>query len=113
VDYNFKTGNNNIKLLTEYESVIQKVLLPIESVLQNAKQLQHARLSWHVRCPSGIQFPNPDNNLGSHCISSLYQAVHPHKTTCKMILPYISGHDMKEVLENEWQCTFSERNINY
>jgi hypothetical protein len=53
----------------EYESVTQKVLLRIESMLQNAKQHQNARQSWHVRCPSGIQFPNPDNNLESHCIT--------------------------------------------
>jgi hypothetical protein len=32
--YNFETGNNKIKLLTEYESVTQKVLLPVESILQ-------------------------------------------------------------------------------
>jgi hypothetical protein len=41
---NFQTGKNQTKLLTEYESVTQKVLLPIESMLQNAKQLEHARL---------------------------------------------------------------------
>jgi hypothetical protein len=35
--YNFQTRNNKIKLLTEYESVTQKVLLPLESMLQNAK----------------------------------------------------------------------------
>jgi hypothetical protein len=29
----------------EYESVTQKVLLFLEPMLQNAKQLQHARLS--------------------------------------------------------------------
>jgi hypothetical protein len=29
----FQTGRNKIKLLTEYESITQKVLLPIESVL--------------------------------------------------------------------------------
>jgi hypothetical protein len=46
---NLQTKNNKIKLLTEYENVTQKVLLFIESVLQNAKQLQHARLSWQVR----------------------------------------------------------------
>jgi hypothetical protein len=33
VAYNFQTGNDKIKLLTEYESVIQKVLLPIEQIL--------------------------------------------------------------------------------
>jgi hypothetical protein len=47
--FNFQTGNKKIKLLTEYESVTKKkVLLPVESTLQNAKQLQHARLSCHV-----------------------------------------------------------------
>jgi hypothetical protein len=39
----------------EYENVIRKVLLLIESILQNAKQLQYARLSWHVRCPCVFQ----------------------------------------------------------
>jgi hypothetical protein len=53
VAYNFQTGNNKIKLLTEYENVTEKVLLVIESILQNAKHL-----SWHIRCPSGIQFPS-------------------------------------------------------
>jgi hypothetical protein len=56
--YSFQIGKNGIKLLMEYENVTQKVLLFIESIPQNAKQLQHARLSWHVRCPSGIQFPS-------------------------------------------------------
>jgi hypothetical protein len=42
--YNFQTRNNKIKLVTEYGSVTQKVLIPLESILQNAKQLQHAHL---------------------------------------------------------------------
>jgi archaellum component FlaC len=42
---NFEIENNKIKLLTEYENVTQKVLILAESMLQNAKQLQHARLS--------------------------------------------------------------------
>jgi hypothetical protein len=46
VAYNFQTRNNKIKLLLQYESVTQKVLISLESVMQNAKQLQHARLSW-------------------------------------------------------------------
>jgi hypothetical protein len=54
---NFQIGSNKTKLLTEYESVTQNVLLFIEPMLQNAKQLQHALLSWHVRCPSGFSFP--------------------------------------------------------
>jgi hypothetical protein len=39
VAYNFQTGKNKIKLLTEYESVTQKTLIFLESILQNAKQL--------------------------------------------------------------------------
>jgi hypothetical protein len=33
VAYNFQTRNNKIKLLTEYESVTQKVLTLLESIL--------------------------------------------------------------------------------
>jgi hypothetical protein len=33
----------------EYENVTQKVLFSAEPMLQNAKQLQHARLSRHVK----------------------------------------------------------------
>jgi hypothetical protein len=36
------------KLFTEFESVTQKALFSIESVLQNAKQLQQLRLLWHI-----------------------------------------------------------------
>jgi hypothetical protein len=36
------TGNNEIKLLTEHENVTQEVLLLIESIVQNTKQIQHA-----------------------------------------------------------------------
>jgi hypothetical protein len=56
--YNFQTRKNKIKLFMEYEGVTQRVLISLESILQNAKQLQHARLSWNVRCSSGIQFPS-------------------------------------------------------
>jgi hypothetical protein len=53
-----------MKLLVKYESVTQIVLLSVESILQDAKQLQHARLSFqaifsfppsvvqHLRCNS-------------------------------------------------------------
>jgi hypothetical protein len=41
VAYNFRTRKNKIKLLTEYESVTQKVLISLESILYNAKQRQH------------------------------------------------------------------------
>jgi hypothetical protein len=43
--YNFQIEENKTKVLVEYENVIQKVLLLIESIMQNPKQLQHARLS--------------------------------------------------------------------
>jgi hypothetical protein len=71
-----------MKLLMEYESVTQKVLLLIQSMLRNTKQLQTARLSWHVRCPSGVVSGlkivgqgNPDNNLESHCTLGQVQTV--------------------------------------
>lgn len=37
--YNFQT--EKIKQLTDYEGVTQKILLLIESILQNVKQSQH------------------------------------------------------------------------
>jgi hypothetical protein len=49
VAYNFQIGNNKIKLLPEYENVTQELLLFLGSILQNAKQLQHARFSWHIK----------------------------------------------------------------
>jgi hypothetical protein len=42
----------------EYESVTNNVLLLIDSILQTAKQLQYARLSWHVRCLSFLDSIN-------------------------------------------------------
>jgi hypothetical protein len=36
----------------EYQSVTEEVLLNIELILQIAKQLQYARFSLHVKCPS-------------------------------------------------------------
>lgn len=46
----FSVRNKNV---IEYESVTQKT---VESILQNAKKLQHARVSWHGRYPSSIRF---------------------------------------------------------
>jgi hypothetical protein len=46
--YKFQMENNKIKLLMEYESATQKVLLSVESILQNAKRLQRAHISCHV-----------------------------------------------------------------
>jgi hypothetical protein len=37
VAYNFQTGRIKLKLHTEYGNVTQKVLLPVESVVQTAK----------------------------------------------------------------------------
>jgi hypothetical protein len=51
----------------EYESGTQRVLCFIEPELQNVKQLQHTRLSWHIRYPNRIH-GNTHNNLESHCI---------------------------------------------
>jgi hypothetical protein len=31
-----------------HESLTQKILLPVESIMHNAKQIQYSRLSWHV-----------------------------------------------------------------
>jgi hypothetical protein len=43
--YNFQIFKNRTKQLTEYENVTLNVLLYIESMLVNAKQLQHAHFS--------------------------------------------------------------------
>lgn len=53
--YDFQTGH---KTLYGTCNCYSKVLLFIESMLQNVKQLKHARLSCHVRCPSGIHVPS-------------------------------------------------------
>jgi hypothetical protein len=45
----------------ERESATQKGLLLIESILSTDKQLQHARLSWRVRCPSFMDSINSIN----------------------------------------------------
>jgi hypothetical protein len=90
VAHNFQTGKKEIKLLTEYESVTQKVLLSVESKLHNAKELQHASLSGHVSSfisvVSGLKIighGNPDNNLESRCISSNIQVVHQRNSSSK------------------------------
>lgn len=41
--YSFHTGSKEIKLFEDYESASRKVLLPVESILQNAKQLEYLR----------------------------------------------------------------------
>jgi hypothetical protein len=53
VTNNFQIGKK--KTVHGYENVTQNVLLLIESILNNAKQLQDAHLRRRVRCPSGVQ----------------------------------------------------------
>jgi hypothetical protein len=52
VAYNVEIGSNKIKMLKEYENIAQTLLLLLEQMLQNAKQLQHSRFTWHVKYPS-------------------------------------------------------------
>jgi hypothetical protein len=61
VAYNVQSRNNKIKLLTQYENVTQKVLLFIDQMLQNAKQLQRAQFYF-------TGHGNQDNNLESPCM---------------------------------------------
>jgi hypothetical protein len=42
----------------DYENVTQKVLLVLESMLQYVRQLQYARLSLCIRCPSFLDSVN-------------------------------------------------------
>jgi hypothetical protein len=66
---NFQTGENKIKLLVEYEDVNQNVLLLIDSILKNGKQLQHARLCFVVSGLKIIGHGNPHNNFESYWYS--------------------------------------------
>jgi hypothetical protein len=72
VTCNFQTGNNQIKLLIQYESVTQKVLSSVESILQNAKQLRHAQFYFVFSGLKIICYGNPDNILESHCTIPRY-----------------------------------------
>lgn len=56
--YNFRTGNNKILLLTEHESVTQKVSVPGESVLQEARQLLVCTPFVTGKMFYGIHFPS-------------------------------------------------------
>jgi hypothetical protein len=53
----------------EYENVIRKALLPVESILKNAKQLQHSQFYFVVSGFKIIGHGNTDSNLVSHCIT--------------------------------------------
>jgi hypothetical protein len=48
VAYTFQIENNKTNLLTEYENVTQTFLFNIDSILQNVKQLQQARVGYYV-----------------------------------------------------------------
>jgi Uri superfamily endonuclease len=66
VVYNIQIRSNKIKLIREYENVTQKVLLFIESILHNAKQLEHERLYFAVSRLKIIGHGNSDDKLESH-----------------------------------------------
>jgi hypothetical protein len=75
VAYNFQPGNNKVKLLAEFESVTQKVVLRIESVLENGKQ--HQRLQFYL-VVSGLKIighGNPNNKLKLHCTFMLKREI--------------------------------------
>jgi hypothetical protein len=63
---NFQIGSNKMELHTEYDIMTQKVPLFIDSILHNAKQLQHEPLSWHVSGLKIIGHGITDINLESH-----------------------------------------------
>jgi hypothetical protein len=67
VAYNFQNGKIK-KLHMECKIIIQKVLYIVESILQNAKQIQHA---YHYFVAPGLKIighEKSDNNLESFCI---------------------------------------------
>jgi hypothetical protein len=75
VAYDFQIESNKIKLLTEYESVTQKLLLFIDSMLQNAKQFHYStpfifrkQFSFVLSGLKIIGHGESDNNLESNCI---------------------------------------------
>jgi hypothetical protein len=71
VPYNFQTESNKIKLLTEYESVIQKVLWLTEVILQNAPFVAREQFYFVVSCLKTVGHGNLDNNLESLRILTL------------------------------------------
>jgi hypothetical protein len=65
----FSNRKYKVKLITEYENATEKVLLPMESILYNAIQLQQAHLYFVVSGLKIIGPGNPDSNLESRFIS--------------------------------------------
>jgi hypothetical protein len=68
VAYNFQTGNNKIKLLTEYESVTHKLLFDnaVLAALMYGRKYNVMRQNGDC---SVIEHGSPDNNSESLCIS--------------------------------------------
>jgi hypothetical protein len=64
VAYNFQTANNKIKLLMEYESVIQKVLFPTAVLAALMSGRTHDVISQNGDC-SRESHGNTENNLES------------------------------------------------
>jgi hypothetical protein len=56
-----------MKLLTEYESVTKKVLLPAKYNFLNYSSIFREQCYFIVPCLNIMGHGNPDNNLKSHC----------------------------------------------
>jgi hypothetical protein len=69
VAYNFQTGNNHIKLLTEYESVTQKVVFGNAVLAALMSGRKYDVILQNGDC-SRESHRNPDNSLEPPCTSS-------------------------------------------
>jgi hypothetical protein len=65
VAYNFQIGSIKVKLLMEYESVIEKVLLLIESMLKIVNNFKMRNFICIVSSLKIICHGNPENNVES------------------------------------------------
>jgi hypothetical protein len=105
VAYNFQTGNNKIKLLTEYEDVTQNVLFG-NAVL--AALMSGRKYGLDVMDLSGLKIighGNPDNNLESSCISRYISRL------CLLSLCFSSFDDTTtwmNYMENGWMLVNDE-----
>jgi hypothetical protein len=73
---NFQVGNNRIKLLMEYESITQKLLLPIQLILQNAKQVQPAHLPQHIQLTSSTCAPSAAHTINKFNMCTFRSTYH-------------------------------------
>jgi hypothetical protein len=85
----------------EYENATPEVLLHLESILQMAKQLQHAQFYFVISGLKIIGHGNPDNNLESHCISwrlsrseSPTSQIPPMSLCVAVLLIYLLGNGL-------------------